>query len=180
MKSLLNRAVQTAALGASALALVASPAMADPGHGKGWGQEKHREWREDRREDRRGDWRDDRRYDDRRVVVVNRRAPVRVIHVYDYNRPDPRWHGYYANRYYTGGYEPVRVTRYTRIYRGSDDRYYCRRSDGTTGLIIGAALGGVVGNRLDRGGSGVLGTLLGASAGALIGREIDRGELVCR
>lgn len=176
MKSLLNRAVQSAALGASALALVVSPAMADPGHhGKGKGHEKHGDWHDDRR----GDWRDDRN-DDRRVVVVNRRAPVRVVHVYDYNRPDPRWHGYYANRYYTGGYEPVRVTRYTRIYRGSDDRYYCRRSDGTTGLIIGAALGGVVGNRLDRGGSGVLGTLLGASAGALIGREIDRGELVCR
>lgn len=176
MKSLFNRVVQTAALGASALALAVSPAMADPGHGKGRGHDKHGDWRDD---DRRGDWRDDRR-DDRRVVVVNRRAPVRVVHVYDYNRPDPRWHGYYANRYYTGGYDPVRVTRTTRIYRGSDDRYYCRRSDGTTGLIVGAALGGVIGNRLDRGGSGVLGTLLGASTGALIGHELDSGDVVCR
>lgn len=189
MKNIWNRpvqaVVQAAAVGASILALTASPAMADPDHDRGRGHEKHGRWHDDDRggdwrggDWRRGDWRG--RDDDRRVVVVNRRAPVRVVHVYDYNRPDPRWRGYYANRYYTGGYEPIRVTRSTRIYRGSDDLYYCRRSDGTTGLIIGAALGGVIGNRLDRGGSGLVGTLLGASAGALLGREIDRGDVVCR
>ena len=103
-----------------------------------------------------------------------------IVHPYDYNRPDPRFGGYYANNYYRSGYAPIRVTRQTRIYRGRDDRWYCRRSDGTTGLIVGAALGGILGNSIDRGQSSILGVLLGASAGALLGREIDRGAVSCR
>lgn len=103
-----------------------------------------------------------------------------IIHRYDYNRPDPRYRGYYANNYYRGGYAPMRVTRQTRIYRGRDDRYYCRRPDGTTGLIVGAALGGLLGHHIDQGQSSILGTVLGAGAGALLGREIDRGGVSCR
>ena len=105
-----------------------------------------------------------------------------MVYGYDYNRPDPRYRGYYAERYYRGGgnYSPVRVTRETRIYRGNDNRYYCRRSDGTTGLIVGAALGGVLGNQIDRGQSSALGTVLGAGAGALLGQSIDRGNVSCR
>jgi uncharacterized protein YcfJ len=72
------------------------------------------------------------------------------------------------------------VTRETRIYYGDDGRYYCRRSDGTTGLIVGAVIGGAIGDRLDRGRSSVLGLLLGAGAGAAIGQSIDRGQVVCR
>ncbi|RVT41861.1 glycine zipper 2TM domain-containing protein [Sphingobium algorifonticola] len=70
--------------------------------------------------------------------------------------------------------------RNARIYRGGDGRYYCRRQDGTTGLIIGAAVGGLLGNRIDNGNSSLLGTLLGAGGGALLGREIDRGNVRCR
>ena len=128
-------------------------------------------------------WHDrDRRGPPDRVVVKKRVVKQRVVNNYDWNRPDPRYRGYYAERYYRGGsgYAPVRVTRQTRVYRGNDNRYYCRRSDGTTGLIVGAALGGVVGNQLDRGGSNLLGTLLGAGAGGLLGREIDRGGVSCR
>ncbi|HTH29066.1 MAG TPA: glycine zipper 2TM domain-containing protein [Sphingobium sp.] len=99
---------------------------------------------------------------------------------YDHDRYPPGYSAYYADRYYRSGYRPIPVTRETRIYRGYDGRYYCRRSDGTTGLIIGAALGGLIGNSLDRGRSSLAGTLIGAGAGALLGREIDRGELVCR
>jgi hypothetical protein len=99
---------------------------------------------------------------------------------FDYNRPDPRYHGYYANRYYQRGYDPIRVNRNTRIYRGSDDRYYCRRSDGTTGLIVGGAIGGLLGNQIARGQSNTIGTIIGAGAGALLGREIDRGGVSCR
>ena len=88
---------------------------------------------------------------------------------------------YYADHYYArGNYRPVRVTRYTRIYRGSNGRYYCRRSDGTTGLIVGAALGGILGNSLGYGDSQLAATLLGGAAGGLLGREIDRGRLTCR
>ena len=74
----------------------------------------------------------------------------------------------------------MRVTRQTRIYRGHDNRYYCRRNDGTTGLIVGAAVGGLLGNSLKGGGSGLAATLIGAGAGGLLGREIDRGGVSCR
>ncbi|CAM5455922.1 17 kDa surface antigen OS=Sphingobium scionense OX=1404341 GN=GGQ90_001481 PE=3 SV=1 [Sphingobium scionense] len=74
----------------------------------------------------------------------------------------------------------MRVDRNMRIYRGYDDRYYCRRSDGTTGLIIGGAIGALIGGQLDRGYSNTAGILIGGGAGALLGREIDRGSLSCR
>lgn len=100
---------------------------------------------------------------------------------YDWNRRQPGYSHYYADRYYVGsGYRPVRVNRYTRIYRGGNGRYYCRRSDGTTGLIVGAALGGVLGNQLAYGDSRLIATLLGGAAGGLLGREIDRGGITCR
>ena len=47
---------------------------------------------------------------------------------YDYNRSDPRYGNYYADRYYrTGNYRERRLTRRDRIYRGSNGRYYCAR-----------------------------------------------------
>lgn len=123
------------------------------------------------RNDRR-DWRQDRRGNVR---------PGRPVNSYDWNRPDPRYgRAYQPNRYYRSGYAPIRVDRRTRIYRGNDDRYYCRRSDGTTGLIVGAALGGLLGNQIAQGQSNLLGTLIGGGAGALLGREIDRGGVSCR
>lgn len=72
-----------------------------------------------------------------------------------------------------------RLGRYDRIYRGSDNRYYCRRDDGTTGLIIGGISGGVLGHIIAPGGSKTLGAIIGAGAGALIGRAIDGGDVVC-
>ena len=66
------------------------------------------------------------------------------------------------------------------IWRGEDGRYHCRRSDGTTGLIVGGAVGALVGRQLDGGRQRTVGTIVGGAAGALIGREIDRGELRCR
>lgn len=81
-----------------------------------------------------------------------------------------------ARRYY----EPRRLSYDDRVWRGDDGRYHCRRSDGTTGLIIGAAVGALVGRQLDGGRERTLGTLAGAGAGALLGREIDRGGLSCR
>jgi len=78
------------------------------------------------------------------------------------------------------GYRPTRMGRNDRIYRGSDNRYYCRRDDGTTGLIVGGMAGGVLGHIIAPGGSKTLGTIIGAGAGALIGRAIDDGDIVCR
>ncbi|MEP7221896.1 MAG: hypothetical protein ABI673_04415 [Novosphingobium sp.] len=101
---------------------------------------------------------------------------------YDYNRPDPRDGKYKAERYYRDGryYQPRRLSDNDRIYRGSNGRYYCRRNDGTTGLIIGAVGGGLLGNAIAPQGSETLGTLLGGGAGALIGRAIGRDGVRCR
>lgn len=179
-----------AALTLGAIALSAVPASAQRNDDRRDVRQERRDDRRDVRQDRRDDKRDYRadRRDDRRDNRNDRndrridRRPGKVVYNYDYNRPDPRYRNYYADRYYRGGgnYAPVRVNRNTRIYRGSNDRYYCRRSDGTTGLIVGAALGGVLGNQIDRGGSNLLGTLIGGGAGALLGREIDRGGVSCR
>lgn len=169
MKTFLSAATTALLIGAT-LGIAATPASAQP----------RDRW--DERDRDRGNRNDRDRRGPNRVIVKERVVQKRVVNNYDWNRPDPRYRGYYAERYYRGGnnYAPVRVTRQTRVYRGNDNRYYCRRSDGTTGLIVGAALGGVLGNQLDRGGSNLLGTLLGAGAGGLLGREIDRGGVSCR
>jgi hypothetical protein len=60
-------------------------------------------------------------------------------------------------------------------WRGRDGRYYCRRDNGTTGLLIGGAVGGLIGNEVAGRGDRTLGTILGVAGGALLGREIDRG-----
>ena len=101
---------------------------------------------------------------------------------YDYNRLPPGQQHYYADQYYRDGryYRERRLTRNDRIYRGRDGRYYCRRTDGTTGLIVGAALGGLLGNAVDNGRSSLLGTLIGATAGGALGNEIARGQVRCR
>lgn len=74
--------------------------------------------------------------------------------------------------------EPRRLSRNDRVWRGDDNRYYCRRDNGTTGLVIGAGVGALAGAELAR--DKTLGAVIGGVAGGLIGREIDRGELRCR
>ncbi len=61
-----------------------------------------------------------------------------------------------------------------REWQGQDGRTYCRKSDGTVGLVIGAAAGGLVGRAVDTRGERATGTILGAAAGALLGREVAR------
>ena len=100
----------------------------------------------------------------------------------------PPWapaHGYHkvkGKKYDRRGryYEPRRIYRGDRVWRGNDGRYYCRRDNGTTGLIIGAAVGALVGRELDGGRDRTVGTIIGAAGGGLLGRAIDRGELRCR
>ena len=100
---------------------------------------------------------------------------------YDYNYPDPRYNGYYADRYYRTDprYRERRLSDNDRVYRGQDGRYYCRRSDGTTGLIVGGIAGGVLGNIIAPGDSKTLGTVLGAIGGAVVGKAVDSG-VKCR
>ena len=72
---------------------------------------------------------------------------------------------YYRNGYYQGP-----------VWQGQDGRLYCRRSNGTVGLIVGGAAGALVGRQIDGGRNRTAGTILGAAAGALIGREIQRSS----
>ena len=77
-------------------------------------------------------------------------------------------------------YEPRRITRNSYVWRGDNGRYYCRRDNGTTGLVIGAGVGALAGHEIAGRGDRTLGAILGGALGAVIGREIDRGSLSCR
>jgi hypothetical protein len=109
------------------------------------------------------------------------RAAWQDYNRYDYDRYDPRYGNYQANRYYRDGsyYRDRRLSNQDRIYRGSNGQYYCRRNDGTTGLIIGAVGGGLLGRVITPNGSKTLGTILGGAGGALIGRSIGRDGVQC-
>jgi hypothetical protein len=96
---------------------------------------------------------------------------------------DPYAVDYDAARYYRDGprYSERRLSRDDYVYRGSDGRYYCKRNDGTTGLIIGAVGGGALGNIIDGGRNRVAGTLIGGALGALAGKSIDQSsDIRCR
>ena len=85
---------------------------------------------------------------------------------------------YDASRYYRDGpgYQERVLSSNDQVYRGSDNRYYCKRSDGTTGLIVGGAAGGILGNVIDGGHHRTAGTLLGVAVGALAGKAVDQGS----
>jgi hypothetical protein len=60
-------------------------------------------------------------------------------------------------------------------WRGNDGRTYCRRDNGTTGLLIGGAVGALAGNEIAGRGDRTVGAIIGGIGGALLGRTIDRG-----
>lgn len=139
---------------AASIALPAAPALADDRHDR-------REWREDRRDDRR-EWRQD-----RREWRQDRRDDRR-----DYRRAG------YDNR---GRYnQPRQLSRNDRVWRDNYGRYRCERENGTTGLIIGAAGGALLGREVDGGRDRTLGTILGAAVGGLLGRGIDLSDARCQ
>ena len=64
-------------------------------------------------------------------------------------------------------------------YSGMDERAFleaCRRDSGLGGAAIGAAAGGLAGNRIAGRGNRTGGTLIGAGVGALAGMVIDKAE----
>ena len=105
----------------------------------------------------------------------------------DYRRDgygrDPYATDYDAARYYREDprYQERRLSAQDEVYRGSDGRYYCKRSDGTVGLIVGGAGGALVGNVIDGGRNRVAGTLIGGALGAILGKTVDQNSDVrCR
>ncbi len=155
------RMATVAALLASFVGLQATPARADDDQRRDRRDRYEERW--DRRDAQR-DWRNGQwdRLDARNGVRREYWDPAR-----SYQRADDR------NRPRAMGWND-------QVYRGSDNRYYCKRDDGTTGLIVGGMAGGVLGHVIAPGGSKTLGTIIGAGAGALIGRAIDDGDIVCR
>ena len=97
-----------------------------------------------------------------------------------YDRYDQRG---YDNRRYDRGYDDRGYAQRSYDGRGYANDYRrnyqdCRRSSGSTGTIIGAIAGGLLGREIGRGGyrnrPSTTGLLLGAGAGALAGRAIDK------
>jgi hypothetical protein len=114
----------------------------------------------------------------------------------------PRYDDGYNNSYYSQSYRGDRYYSGDRQYRGNrqyrgdsygrgyDNRYYGRssryygsnrrcRDNGTTGTILGAIAGGLLGKEIADGGryrrgDGTAGAIIGAGVGALAGRAIDR------
>ena len=95
---------------------------------------------------------------------------------FDWNKPEPGKHGYFADDYHTvwgwGGGKRMRAG--DRIYRGRNLRYYCRRWDGGTQLLDEAAEA-LLGDALPAGGSAKLKSL--TSSG--IASSVARGEVTC-
>jgi outer membrane lipoprotein SlyB len=81
-----------------------------------------------------------------------------------YRRYDRRYDRRYANQRY-------RNQRYGNYYGNR-----CRRDDGTTGTILGAIAGGLLGREIAGRGDRTVGTIIGGAAGALAGRAIDRSD----
>ena len=166
---------------ALALAAVASTTLTAPAAAQTAGEEER--WR-----------RAERRYDQEREIYE--RARARYEAAVERDRRGRRYGRYDRyDRYgrYDGRDDPVRYyrddPRYRErqlgpddeIYRGSDGRYYCRRSDGTVGLVIGAGVGALLGRAIDTRGERATGTIIGGVLGALIGREVARSsDLRCR
>ena len=69
---------------------------------------------------------------------------------------------------------PAAARQEAREWRGKDGRTYCRKSNGTVGLIVGGAGSALLGRAVDTNGSRATGTILGLAGGALLGRELDR------
>lgn len=96
----------------------------------------------------------------------------------------PAWAGsvFYPDDHYRDGryYPQRRIGHRDRIYRGRDGRYYCRRIDGTTGLLVGEDIDRLLGDAAAPGQSRLIGELPGAGVSGVLSLRIDSGAVRCR
>ena len=125
-----------------------------------------------------------RRFDEEREIYDRERERYdEAVRRDESYRRDYRDSSYDAARDYRHDprYQDRPMTAEDEVYRGSDGRYYCRRTDGTTGLVVGAGAGALRGRAIDGGRSRAVGTIFGGVLGALLGREVERNaDLRCR
>ena len=84
------------------------------------------------------------------------------------------------------GPKPAQSQDYNRYYDNDgyysgptwqeNGRTYCRKRDGTVGLIVGAATGALIGRAIDGGRNRATGTIVGGAVGAVVGREVARNR----
>jgi len=168
MKTITSLAALAAAL------VVAAPASAQTGTRYGSSSYQDEEARFDAAQRR-----FDNEYEQYQAAVDRYRRSRATRPSYDDRGPDPRYEDDNydpARDYRSGNYQERVLSQDDRVYRGNDGRYYCKRSDGTTGLIVGAAAGGLFGNIIAGRRSSTVGTLLGAIAGGAAGASIDRNQ----
>ena len=79
---------------------------------------------------------------------------------------------------YNSGYYPQQAYGYDNGYYGGRYAYSRHRCSGTTGTIVGAGAGALLGHEIGRGSyhqhSGTTGAILGAALGAIAGREVGK------
>jgi hypothetical protein len=86
----------------------------------------------------------------------------------------------YREAYRDGYNRPLRYAYRDPGYGYGNQRAYRRCSNGTTGTIIGAIAGGLLGRAIDDRGDHATGTIVGGVGGALAGRAIERsGDGYC-
>ena len=103
-------------------------------------------------------------------------------HYRGYDGYDQAYGGYAQPGYYYGqeGYYAPQAYGYQNAYYGGDYGYRRHRCSGTTGTIVGAGAGALLGRSIGRGSgyyhqhSGTTGAIVGAAIGALVGREVGK------
>lgn len=160
------RTLVTATVLAASFAGAMLPVAASAHDHDGYGWQDDRGWQDGRGQGRdwhRSDYRRDDRYYDRR----------------DDRRYYREYRGYYAQPAYGYQREAYSVQGgYDGGYYRANDGYRCH-SDGTTGAIVGAIAGGLIGNGVAGRGDRTLGTVIGGAGGLFAGRAIDRSGNRC-
>jgi hypothetical protein len=104
----------------------------------------------------------------------------RTFRNYDVGRVEEGQRRYEPTRYYRDSryYQERALGLGDRLYRENTQRFYCRRPDGTVGVVSGeAGLG--VGNFIGHWDAKPIGALINGSERGRLARAVDRGRLIC-